>query len=149
MHDKINNNFARLTIILNWRLHAPVDPSSYSLSPWPFSDPLTIYRPLGWSNSPLGVDIDHFENHWSTVSRSRNRHESTMQKTNDTSSRGVPRVYRVWEQNQFKRSPARSWQHKIKKTLQPDAFLAIISFQGQSVLAFAAENLSIILSKSW
>jgi len=45
--------------------------------------------------------------------------------------------------------PARSWQHKIKETLQSDALLAIISFQGQSYLAFAAENVSIILSKSW
>jgi len=44
--------------------------------------------------------------------------------------------------------PAHSWQHKIKETLQSDALLAIISFQGQSYLAFAAENLSIILSKS-
>jgi len=51
-------------------------------------------------------------------------------------------------QTQFKRSPARLWQHKIKETLQSDALLAIISFQGQSVLAFAAENLSIILAKS-
>jgi len=25
---------------------------------------MTIYRPLGWSIRPLGVDIDHFENHW-------------------------------------------------------------------------------------
>jgi len=25
--------------------------------------PVTIYRPLGWSNWHLGVDIDHFENH--------------------------------------------------------------------------------------
>ena len=24
---------------------------------------MTIYRPLGWSSWPLGVDIDHFENH--------------------------------------------------------------------------------------
>jgi len=44
--------------------------------------------------------------------------------------------------------PVRSWQHKIKETLQSDALLAIISFQGQSYLASAAENLSIILSKS-
>jgi len=44
--------------------------------------------------------------------------------------------------------PAHSWQHKIKETLQSDALFAIISFQKQSYLAFAAENLSIILSKS-
>jgi len=44
--------------------------------------------------------------------------------------------------------PARSWQLKIKETLQSNALLTIISFQGQSFLAFAAENLSITLSKS-
>ena len=43
--------------------------------------------------------------------------------------------------------PARSWQHKIKETLQSGALLAIISFQAQSFLAFAAENLLIVLSK--
>jgi len=75
-------------------------------------------------------------------------HESTLQKTNHTSSSGVPRVYRAWGQNQFKRSPARSWQHKIKETLQSSGLLTIITFQGQSFLAFAAENSSIILSKS-
>ena len=47
------------------------------------------------------------------------------------------------DQTQLKRSPARSWQHKIKETLQSDTLLAIIYFQGQSFLAFAAENLSI------
>jgi len=36
----------------------------------------------------------------------------------------------------------------MKETLQSDALLAIISFQGQSFLTFAAENLSIVLSKS-
>jgi len=71
-----------------------------------------------------------------------------LQKINDTSSSGVPRVCRAWGQNLFKRSPPRSWQHKIKETLQSDALLAIISFQAQSFLAFAAETLSIILSKS-
>jgi len=25
---------------------------------------VTIYPPLGLSIRPLGVDIDHFENHW-------------------------------------------------------------------------------------
>jgi len=70
----------------------------------------------------------------STESRCSNTHESTLQKTNDTSSSGAPRVYRAWGQTQFKRSPARSWQHKIKETLQVDALLAIISFQGQSLL---------------
>jgi len=72
-----------------------------------------------------------------------------LQKTNDTWSSGVPRVYRAWGQAQFKCFPARLWQDKIKQALQSDAWLAIISFQGQSFLAFAAENLSIILSKSW
>jgi len=71
-----------------------------------------------------------------------------LQKTNDTSSSAVPRVSRAWGQNQFKRSLGRSWQHEIKETLQSDALLAIISFLGQSFLAFAAENVSIILSKS-
>ena len=84
----------------------------------------------------------------STVSCCSNRHETALQKTNDTSSSGVPRVYRAWGQTQFKRSPGRLWQHKIKETLQSYVLLAIISFQGQSFLAFAAENLSIILSKS-
>jgi len=32
-------------------------------------DPVTIYRPLGWSNWPLGVDIDHFEIHWFRATR--------------------------------------------------------------------------------
>jgi len=68
-----------------------------------------------------------------------------LQKANVTSSSGVPRVYRAWGQNRFKRSPA----PKIKETLQSDALFAIISFQAQSFLAFAAENLSMILSKSW
>jgi len=49
-----------------------------------------------------------------------------LQKTNDTLSSGVPQVYRAWGQNQFKRSPARSWQHKIKETLQSGALLATI-----------------------
>jgi len=38
-----------------------------------------------------------------------------------------PRVYRAWGQTQFKRSPARSWQHKIKETLQSDALLQLLS----------------------
>jgi len=71
-----------------------------------------------------------------------------LQKTNDTSGSGVPRVYRAWGQNQFKRSPARSCQHKIKETLQSDALLAIISFQVQSFIAFAAENSSIFCQKA-
>jgi len=33
-----------------------------------------------------------------------NRHETTLQKTNDTSSSGAPRDYLTWGQNQFKRS---------------------------------------------
>ena len=63
-------------------------------------------------------------------------------------SSGVPRVCCSYGQNQFKCSPALSWQHKIKETLQFDALLATISFQAQSFLALAAENSSIILSKS-
>jgi len=38
----------------------------------------------------------------------------------------LPRVYRAWGQTQFKCSPASSWQHKIKETLQCDALLASI-----------------------
>jgi len=48
-----------------------------------------------------------------------------LQKTNDTSSSGVLRVYHAWGQTQFKRSPARLWQHKIKDTLQSDALLQL------------------------
>jgi len=62
----------------------------------------------------------------STVSCCSNRRESTVQKTNDSWSSGVPRVYRAWGQTQFRRSPDRSWQHKVKETLQSDALLAII-----------------------
>jgi len=58
MHDKINNNFVRLTIILNLRLHAPVDTSSYSLTHWPFSDPhstlLLFMDPLDDPIDPWG-----------------------------------------------------------------------------------------------
>jgi len=69
-----------------------------------------------------------------------------LQKANDTSSSGVPRASRAWGQTQFRRfHPARLWQHKIKETLQSDSLLAIISFQGQSFLAFAGEIMSIIL----
>jgi len=32
----------------------------HSVTPF---DPVTIYRPFGWSNRPMGVDVDHFENH--------------------------------------------------------------------------------------
>jgi len=74
--------------------------------------------------------------------------KALCKKTNDTSSSGVLRVYCAWGQTQIMHSPARLWQHKIKETLQSDALLAIVSFQGQSVLAFATENLSTILSKS-
>jgi len=38
------------------------------------------------------------------VAATENRHETTLQKTNDTSSSGELRVYRAWEQTQFKRS---------------------------------------------
>jgi len=37
---------------------------------------------------------------------------------------------------------------KIQETLQYNALLAIIEFQGQSFLAFAAENYSITSSKT-
>jgi len=48
-------------------------------------------------------------------------------KPNDTSSSGVPRVSRAWGQTQLRHSHlVRSWQHKIKETLQSDALLAII-----------------------
>jgi len=50
MHDKIIHN-PKLCL----------EPSGHSVTPF---DPVTIYRLLGWSNWPLGVDIDHFENHW-------------------------------------------------------------------------------------
>ena len=58
---QINNNWIGGSI-------APVDSSSYSLKPlaiqWSPLGPVTIYRPLGWSNWSLGINIDHFENHW-------------------------------------------------------------------------------------
>ena len=38
------------------------------------------------------------------VAATENRHETTLQKTNDTSSSGVPRVYRASGQTQFRRS---------------------------------------------
>jgi len=38
------------------------------------------------------------------VAVTENRHESTLQKTNDTSSSGVSRVYHAWAQTQLKRS---------------------------------------------
>jgi len=38
------------------------------------------------------------------VAATENRHETTLQKTNDTSSSSVPRVYPAWGQTQFKRS---------------------------------------------
>ena len=59
------------------------------------------------------------------VTATENRHETTLQKTNDTSSSGVPRVYRASGQTQFRRSTARSWQHKIKEKLQSHASLQL------------------------
>jgi len=71
--------------------------------------------------------VDSKQHFLSTVLCCSNRHESTLQKANDTSSSGVPRVSRAWGQIQFRPShPARSWQHKIKETLQSDSLLAII-----------------------
>ena len=37
------------------------------------------------------------------VAATENRHETTLQKTNDTSGGGLPRVYRAWGQTHFKR----------------------------------------------
>ena len=45
--------------------------------------------------------VDSKQHSLSTVSCCNNRHESSLQKTNDTSSSGVPRVYRAWGQTQF------------------------------------------------
>jgi len=73
-----------------------------------------------------------------------------LQKTNDTSSSGVARVSRAWGQAQFRCShPALSWQHEMKEILQFDALVAILLFQGQGFLPFSAENISILLLKSW
>jgi len=45
-----------------------------------------------------------------------------MQKINETSRSGVPRVSRAWGEAKFRRShPARSWQHKIKESLQSNS----------------------------
>jgi len=49
------------------------------------------------------------------VAATENRHETTLQKTNDTSSSGVPRVYRAWGQTQFKRSQPVRGNIKWKK----------------------------------
>jgi len=65
----INNNFE---LKLELDLHRSSRPQQLFIDPWTFSDPirpLTIYRHLGWSNWPLGVDIDHFANHWPTPTR--------------------------------------------------------------------------------
>jgi len=49
-----------------------------------------------------------------------------LQKTNDTSNIGVPRVSRAWGKTQFRPShPARLWQHKIIGTLQYDVLLQL------------------------
>jgi len=50
----INNNFELKASLLQ------KTPAVIHLPPF---DPVSIYRPLGWSNWPLGVDIDQFENH--------------------------------------------------------------------------------------
>jgi len=36
------------------------------------------------------------------IAATENSHETTLQKTNDTSSSGAPRVYCAWGQTQFK-----------------------------------------------
>jgi len=53
----INNNFELGASLLQELF---IDPLAMQ---WPPFDPVTIYRPLGWSNWPLGVDINHCENH--------------------------------------------------------------------------------------
>jgi len=52
MHDKIIHN-PKICLELRGQSVAPFNP-------------VTIYRPLRWSNWPLGVDIDNFENHCSS-----------------------------------------------------------------------------------
>jgi len=55
----------RLRLIGHNKLHVTPAvihwPPGHSVTPF---DPVTIHWPLGWTNWPLGVDIDHFENHW-------------------------------------------------------------------------------------
>ena len=81
------------------------------------------------------------------VAATENRHETTLQKINDASSSGVPRVYRAWGQNQFKRTQSVRGSIKQKKHCNLMLYCNYL-IQGQSFLAFAAENVSIILSKS-
>ena len=57
MHDKI--------------VHNPKICLELSAIQWPPFDSVTIYRSLVWSNWPLGVDFDHFKNHWFKVSSMR------------------------------------------------------------------------------
>jgi len=93
-------------------------------------------------------DYVDFKQLLSTVTCCTNRRESTLQKTNDTSSSGVSRFSRAWGETVWRCHQARSWQHKIKETLQSNALLATIQFQGQSFLAFGTENLAFTLSKA-
>ena len=63
-----------------------------------------VFR-AGWNETKYGyVDFkQHFYLQYH-VAATDNRHETTLQKTSDTSSSGVPRVYPAWGQTQFKRS---------------------------------------------
>jgi len=54
MHDKIIHN-PKICLELRGHSVTPIRPRHY----------LSI---LGWSNRLLGVDIDHFENHWFKLS---------------------------------------------------------------------------------
>jgi len=69
------------------------------------------------------------------VAATENRHETTLQKTNDISSSGVPRVYPAWGQTQFKRSqPVRG---SIKKeTLRSDALLQLSNSKDKVFVPF-------------
>ena len=52
--------------------------------------------------------------------------ETTLQKKQTTLQTVAYLGFNAWGQTQFKRShPARSWQHKIKETLQSDALLQL------------------------
>jgi len=82
------------------------------------------------------------------VAATENRHETTLQKTNETSSSGIPRVYRAWGQTQFKRSPARSWQHKIKEKLQSDALLQLSNSKDKIFLPLLLEMYRLYCQKA-
>ena len=60
MHDKFNNNFEFGASCSSRHQQLFVDTLAIQ---WPPFNTVTIYGPLGWPNWPLGVKIDHFENH--------------------------------------------------------------------------------------